>query len=209
MIFQKLNTGARIPTLGLGTWKVSPDKAGPSVKYALREAGYRHIDCAWIYGNEPEIGVALGDVFKNTSVKREDVFITSKLWNTFHPRASVVAACKESLTNLRLDYLDLYLMHWGIAIPAGTEGLKSPVGRNTEYLNEKGILITENIPVRETWEAMQDLIKEGLVKVIGVANFTAPMLVDLLSYATVRPSVNQVELHPYLQQSNLLEFCSY
>ena len=97
-------------------------------------------------------------------------------------------------------------MHWGIAIPPNTT---SPKGRMTEQLDENGVLITEKISVRETWEAMEELVSAGLVKAIGVANFTAPMLIDLLSYAKIRPAVNQIELHPYLQQSKLVEFCQY
>ena len=132
-------------------------------------------------------------------MKREQVFVTSKLWNSFHAKKSVVAACRESLHDLKLDCLDLYLMHWGVATPEN----------EPEPLDSNGVLIAEHVPVRETWEAMQELVKKGLVKAIGVSNFTAPMLIDLLSYAEVPPAVNQIELHPYLQQTSLVEFCRY
>ena len=204
-----LNTGALMPAVGLGTWKSPPDKAGEAVKYALTEAGYRHVDCAWIYRNEAEIGSAFKEVFGSGRVKRKDIFVTGKLWNTFHARKSVVDGCKQSLSDLKVDYLDLYLMHWGLAIPMVDEVTMNSIGRNTEQLDPRGVLITEPIPVRETWEAMEDLVRTGLVKAIGVANFTAPMLIDLLSYAKIPPAVNQVELHPYLQQSDLVEFCRY
>ncbi|MEK7583503.1 MAG: aldo/keto reductase [Patescibacteria group bacterium] len=202
-----LNTGTPMPRIGLGTWKSKPEEAGKAVEYALREAGYNHIDCAAIYRNEPEIGAAFGSVFGSGARKREDVFITSKLWNTEHARDHVRAACEKTLRDLKLDYLDLYLMHWGIAIPPFDGEPNNPYGRLTEQLDEKGYLITEKIPVRETWEAMEELVSAGLVKAIGVANFTAPMLVDLLTYAKITPAINQIELHPYLQQQALIEFC--
>ena len=191
-----LNTGAPMPMIGLGTWKSAKDKVGQAVGYALVEAGYRHIDCASVYGNEKEIGESLAAVFENGVVPRGDVFITSKLWNSAHKKDAVLVACKKTLSDLKLDYLDLYLMHWATATPGG----------DSEVVDENGILITEKVPIRETWEAMEDLVQSGLVKAIGVANFTAPLVCDLLSYARIPPSVNQIELHPYFQQSRLLEF---
>lgn len=204
-----LNTGASMPTIGLGTWKSTPDKAGLAVEYALTECGYRHIDCAAIYNNEKEIGKTFKKVFESKTRSREDVFITSKLWNTDHRKSDVRQACEATLADLNLEYLDLYLMHWGIAIPAHNAPPNNPSGRWTEQLNEKGFLITEKISVRETWEAMQELVEIGLVRAIGVANFTAPMVIDLLSYAQIKPAVIQIELHAYLQQPELIAFCKY
>lgn len=189
-----LNTGARMPIIGLGTWESPTDKAGQAVKYALIEADYPHIDCAAIYRNEKEIGEAFGKVFAGER-KRKDVFITSKLWNTEHKAERVRLACEKTLSDLQLDYLDLYLMHWGIA-------------ENGQH-DADGFLITEKISIRETWEAMEELVHAGLVKAIGVANFTAPMLVDLMTYAKIMPAVNQIELHPYLQQSEFVAFCQH
>ncbi|MSU75093.1 MAG: aldo/keto reductase [Candidatus Magasanikbacteria bacterium] len=193
-----LNTGASIPLLGLGTWKSPPGVVGVAVEHAILEAGYRHIDCAAIYENEPEIGVAFKKVFSSGKVKREEVFITSKLWNTAHASGDVVTACKKTLHDLQLDYLDLYLMHWGIA--------ESPhlVSRVIEHVVSG---TSPRIPVRETWEALENLVDAGLVKAIGVANFTGLALFDLLTYARIKPAVNQIELHPYNQQSRLVEFC--
>lgn len=191
----KLNSGFEMPALGLGTWKSEPNKVGEAVKYALLEAGYKHIDGAAIYRNEPEIGLAYEEVFK--TIKREDVFITSKLWNTNHARADVLTACKQTLLDLHLDYLDLYLMHWGIAFKHGDD--LEPM--------QDGKVVTQNTPIQETWEAMESLVKDGLVKSIGVANFTRPMLDSLLSYAVIKPAVNQVEMHPYLSQVELLKYC--
>ncbi|MFA6251107.1 MAG: aldo/keto reductase [Candidatus Paceibacterota bacterium] len=204
-----LNTGVPMPTIGLGTWKSAPDKASLAVEYALTECGYRHIDCASIYRNEKEIGEAFKKVFEGNIRKREDVFITSKLWNTEHHKDDVRKACEQTLADLNLEYLDLYLMHWGIAIPVNAVPPSNTLGRWTEQLDENGVLITEKVSVRETWEAMEELVQDGLVKAIGVANFTAPMLIDLLSYSKIKPAVNQIEIHAYLQQTKLLEFCKY
>ena len=195
--------------IGLGTWKSPIDKAGAAVEFALREAEYNHIDCAAIYRNEKEIGEAFKNVFNSGSRKREEVFITSKLWNTEHARDHVLPACKQTLADLQLEYLDLYLMHWGIATVPSDDNAQNIHGRYEEKLNADGFLITEKIPIRETWEAMEELVKAGLVKAIGVSNFTAPMIVDLLSYANIKPAMNQIELHPYLQQTALVEFCRY
>jgi diketogulonate reductase-like aldo/keto reductase len=196
---KKLNDGNIIPVLGLGTWKAEQSLVGEAVKFALTKAGYKHVDCASIYKNEPEIGEAFKDAFN--SVKREDVFITSKLWNTEHRPENVEAACRKTLSDLNLEYLDLYLMHWGVAFKKGGEDL--------EPLNKDGKIITDTVSVRDTWQAMEQLVKKGLVKSIGVANFTGPMLIDLLSYAQIKPAMNQVELHPYNTQDELIDFCNY
>ena len=160
-----------MPVIGLGTWKSAPNKAGQAVEYALAEAGYCHIDCAAIYRNEKEIGPAL------KAGTRENIFITRKLWNTEHKADRVRPACEKTMRDLQLDYLDLYLMHWGIAIPPNDNAPTNPFGRWTEQLDANGFLITEKISVRETWEAMEELVRAGLVKAIGVANFTAPWLI--------------------------------
>ncbi|MCD8484342.1 aldo/keto reductase [Candidatus Woesebacteria bacterium] len=192
-----LNNGKTIPQLGLGTWKSETASVGEAVKIAVR-AGYRHIDCAHIYGNEAEIGTALQELFTNGEVKREELFITSKLWNTDHHPDTVAQACRRTLENLQLEYLDLYLVHWGIAFAAGEE--KEPHG-------EDGRVKTEAVSLQETWRAMEQLVEEDLVKSIGVANYTAPLMVDLLNYATLKPAMNQIEIHPYNAQLALVEFC--
>lgn len=193
-----LNTGAEMPLLGLGTWNAKKDRVGNAVEEALTTFGYSHIDCAWVYENEKEVGEAFHRVFGTDKRKREEVFITSKLWNDDHKKEHVAEACKQTLADLQLDYLDLYLMHFGIA---------SPHGLGIEPLDANGVLITEKVSIRETWEAMEELVELGLVKAIGVSNFTVAMLVDLLTYAKIIPAINQIELHPYLQQNKLIGFC--
>ncbi len=193
----KLSSGSSIPVLGIGTWRAEKNLVGNAVEFAISKVGYRHIDCAHIYGNEKEIGEAFQKVLK-TKVKREELFVTSKLWNTDHKPENVEKALKKTIANLKLKYLDLYLMHWGIAFKK-SEDLE-PIGKD-------GKVMTENVSIQQTWEAMENLVKRGLVKSIGVANFRTIMLVDLLTYAKIPPTVNQIELHPYNTQDELVKFC--
>ena len=134
-------------------------------------------------------------VFSSGVRERDEIFVTSKLWNTAHRAEQVMPALKESLHDLQLDYLDLYLMHWGVAAP------------KEEAFDQNGVYVTDSVSVRETWEAMEELVSAGLVRDIGVANFTAPMLIDLLTYAKVQPAVNQIEIHPYFAQLELVQYC--
>lgn len=195
-----LSNKQQIPIIGLGTWNSSPDQVGAAVEYAVKEAGYTHIDCAQIYDNEKAIGRSLTTGFKKGGLRREDIFITSKLWNNSHRAVQVQKACKLTLQNLGLDYLDLYLMHWGVAFPSQIYPSKK---------DKVGYAIMDNVSIRETWEAMQDLVAKGMVKSIGVANFSVMMLQDLLTYAQIKPVINQVELHPYNTQENLIAYCKH
>ncbi|MBW3518310.1 aldo/keto reductase [Flavobacterium sp. NKUCC04_CG] len=190
----KFNNGDLMPAIGLGTWKSNPGEVGQAVKTAISN-GYRHIDCAAVYGNEAEIGQALSDLFDEGVVKREELWITSKLWNDSHQSAYVLDALKKTLSDLQLDYLDLYLIHWPVAFKHGVQPQSA-----ADFLS------LEEVPIIETWKKMEEAVQLGLVKHIGVSNFSIKKLKDLLSKATIKPEVNQVELHPFLQQNELLQF---
>ncbi len=190
----KFNNGDLMPAIGLGTWKSNPGEVGQAVKTAISN-GYRHIDCAAVYGNEAEIGQALSELFQEGIVKREELWITSKLWNDSHQAAYVIDALKKTLSDLQLDYLDLYLIHWPVAFKHGVQPQSA-----ADFLS------LEEVPIIETWEKMEEAVKLGLTKHIGVSNFSIKKLQDLLNKATIKPEVNQVELHPFLQQNDLLQF---
>lgn len=182
--------------IGLGTWKATGAEVKKAVKDALH-AGYRHIDTAAVYGNEEAIGEALAEVFSEGEILREDVFITSKLWNNAHGEGQVRPALEDSLKKLGLDYLDLYLIHWPVAFRHTVDSPKKP----DDYLSP------EEAPISETWKQMEKAKKNGLAKHIGVSNFSEKKLRDLISKVSEKPEMNQVELHPLLQQRALLDFC--
>ena len=184
------------PALGLGTWKSTPGEVGSAVRSAL-ELGYRHIDCASIYGNEAEIGLALAGAFRDGVVQRDQLWITSKLWNDCHEPQQVRPALLRSLEQLQLEQLDLYLIHWPVV---HRHGVLMP-----EQASDQ--IPLEQLPLSRTWAAMEALVEEGLVRRIGVSNCSAPKLAGLLQTCRLRPAMNQVERHPWLQQNALLRFC--
>ena len=195
MIYYKYRNGDKMPLFGLGTWKSEKGEAYSAVLEALK-LGYRHIDCAAIYLNEKEIGEAFAKAFSEGIVKREELWITSQLWNTEHEKEHVAPALKKTLSDLGLDYLDLYLMHWPIVIRHGVLSPKSP----------KDYQSLEEVPLMETWTAMEECQHAGLVKHTGVSNFSVKKLEHLM-HADIVPEMNQIEMHPLLQQNPMLEFC--
>lgn len=192
----KFKNGDQMPMIGLGTWKSDPGKVFGAVIEAIK-AGYRHIDCAAIYGNEAEVGQALEKVIADQVVKRENLWITSKLWNDSHKKEHVKPALKETLKDLNLDYLDLYLIHWPVVLKPGTPFPKS----SGDFLS------LDEVPLSETWSSLEECVREGLVKHIGVSNFNSEKIGEIKKNANIQPEMNQVELHPLLPQKRLVEYC--
>lgn len=186
-----------MPALGLGTWKSAPGDVYKAVKIAIK-TGYRHIDCAPVYGNEKEVGKAVSECIAEGTVKRSDLWITSKLWNNQHARTDVVPALKQTLSDLNITYLDLFLIHWPIALKKNIMFPQSG----------KDMISLKEIPLTETWKGMEEAVDAGLARHIGVSNFGINNLTTILNDARIRPEVNQVECHPYLQQEELFAFCN-
>ncbi|KAI0476337.1 Aldo/keto reductase [Xylariaceae sp. FL0804] len=198
----KLNTGQEMPAVGFGTWQAAPGEVAAAVTRAL-EAGYRLIDAAYCYGNEDEVGQGLRAAFDAGVCRREDVFVMTKLWNTYSGRAAL--GLQKSLDALGLDYVDLYLVHWPVGMnPNGSDDRfpKLPDGSRD---------ITWDHDHVETWRQMEALLegdgKKGKVRSIGVCNYSVPYLEQLLKQARVTPAINQIENHPALPQQEVVEFC--
>ena len=196
MRYLNFSGGDKMPALGLGTWKSDPGEVGAAVRTAI-EIGYRHIDCASIYGNEKEIGDALQSVFDDGIVERDDLWLTSKLWCNRHDRDNVVPAISESIADLRCEYLDLYLVHWPVAVRADA----TPPTQGTD------LVALDELPLSETWAGMEEALECGLARHIGVSNYSAKKLGEHTSMR-FPPEMNQVELHPYLAQPELLKFAT-
>ncbi|KAL0955625.1 hypothetical protein HGRIS_001858 [Hohenbuehelia grisea] len=193
-----LSGGTTIPQIGLGTWLSKPKEVESAVEIAVRN-GYKHLDLAMVYQNQDEVGAALKKVIPSV-VKREDLFITSKLWNSAHQPQEVEKELDETLKQLGIDYLDLYLIHWPIAFPPGS-GLFPP-----HATKEKEIAIDTVPSLVETWKAMIQLPKSK-VRAIGVSNFSIPHLEGIINATGVVPVANQIEAHPLLPQDDLVEYC--
>lgn len=189
------------PRFGFGTWQAPDDLVESAVKAALR-TGYRHIDCAYVYGNEQAVGRGIHEVLTDAGagIKRSDIWVTSKLWNYNHLPTRVREQCVQTIKDLQVGYLDLFLIHWPLAFKYTSDD---------EYFprDSSGQMILESVSLQETWRAMEALVDEGLVKHIGVSNYCVGLLNDLLSYARVKPLVNQVEVHPWNPNDVLINYC--
>ncbi|EPT01501.1 hypothetical protein FOMPIDRAFT_1023202 [Fomitopsis schrenkii] len=195
-------TGAKMPLVGFGLWKVTKSTCAETVYNAIK-SGYRLLDGAGDYGNEKEAGEGLRRAIADGIVKREDVWVTSKLWNTFHAREHVHAVAKKQLGLWGIDYFDLFLVHFPIALEYVDPSHRYP----PEWWGDDGKVHLAKVPFQETWGAMEELVDQGLVKNIGVSNTQGSLLLDILRYARYEPAVNQVELHPYLTQESLVKLC--
>jgi alcohol dehydrogenase (NADP+) len=195
-----LSNGSKIPIIGLGTFgsdNYTNDQIASAVKFAV-ENGYRHIDCASVYGNEKEIGKVLSELISNGTVTREELWITSKVWNDKHGEGDVIKSCKQSLADLQLDYLDLYLVHWpypNYHAPGCDGDARNPDSK--PYIHEEYMV---------AWRQMEQLVESGLVKNIGTSNMTISKMKMLLNDAVIKPVVNEMELHPHFQQPELFDF---
>ncbi|KAJ5740069.1 hypothetical protein N7533_012853 [Penicillium manginii] len=187
----QLNTGAHIPAIGIGTWQ-DEDAQEAAVLQAL-QTGYRHIDTARCYGTEPAVGRAI----KQSGVPRNEIFVTSKLWNNKHHPEDVGAALQQTLESLSLEYLDLFLMHWPVAFKRGDDMFPS---------DGNGNLITDDIDYLDTYRAMEALVTSGKAKAIGISNFSKKEVQRVIDNAEIIPAVHQMELHPWLQQTDFVEF---
>jgi len=196
--------GDNLPAVGFGLWKIDkPDTA--NLVHAAVEAGYRHLDSAADYGNEKEAGEGIKSALAAGLCQREELWVTSKLWNTYHRPEHVRAACEKTLSDLGLDYLDLYLIHFPIALKFVDFDVRYPPEWFFDPDAEAPRMEIDPVPLHQTWAAMEDLKESGLVKHIGVCNYNSALLHDLMAYAKQKPEVLQVEAHPYLTQERLIK----
>lgn len=199
-----LNNGVKMPGVGFGTFanEGAVGETYKAVTHALK-VGYRHLDCAWFYKNESEVGDAIRDFLKeNPSVKRSDLFICTKVWNHLHEPEEVKWSLENSLKNFGLDYIDLFLVHWPIAAEKN-EDYMPKIGPDGKYVIKKEL--TEN--PEPTWRAMEELYEAGKARAIGVSNWTIADLQKMFKFAKVKPAVNQIEIHPFLPNEELVKFC--
>jgi alcohol dehydrogenase (NADP+) len=195
-----LSSGATIPAIGLGTFgsdHASASEIAKAVRYAA-EVGYRHFDCASVYSNEHEIGFVFASILADAVASRDQLWITSKLWNDKHGEADVIPSCRQTLADLQLDYLDLYLVHWPFP------NFHPPHCDVTSRSPDSKPYIHENF--MRTWRQMERLVEMGLVRHIGTSNMTVPKLQLLLRDAKIKPAINEMELHPHFQQPELFDF---
>ncbi|MEH6910878.1 MAG: aldo/keto reductase [Oceanicoccus sp.] len=200
-------TAKEKPEIGLGLWKV-PNSQCAEVVYNAIKVGYRHLDSACDYGNEVEVGQGIARAIAEGLCKREDLYIVSKLWNTYHSKEHVLPALEKTLSDLGLDYLDSYLIHFPIALPFVPFDTRYPPEWIYDPQASQPEMKTDPIPLFETWKAMESLVEQGLVNTIGVCNYNTGLLNDLMSYATIKPADLQIESHPYLTQERLIRLAN-
>ncbi|XP_057364886.1 aldo-keto reductase family 1 member B1-like [Daphnia carinata] len=194
----RLNNGYEMPIMGFGTYSGKPEEFTRMISDAIN-AGYRHIDGAMFYGNEVDVGNAVRQKIEEKVVKREDLFLVSKLWPTFMSPHLVEPTLRQTLKDLQTDYLDLYLIHWPTAFEENM-GLV-PKG-------EDGKILFKTVDFVDTWKSMEACVRQGLVRSIGISNFNSQQISRLMSHCSIKPVTNQIEVHAYLNQKKLIEFCS-
>ncbi|KAG7813379.1 hypothetical protein KL921_000925 [Ogataea angusta] len=197
----KLNNGIEIPLVGFGCWKVEKSICAEQIYEAIK-VGYRLFDGAMDYGNEKQIGEGIAKAIEDGLVKREELVIVSKLWNSYHKPENVKKAIRRVLDDLKLDYLDIYYIHFPIAQKFVPFEEKYPPGF---YCGPNGWEF-EDVPLAVTWRAMEELVEEGLVKSIGISNFSGALVQDLLRGCKIKPQLLQIEHHPYLTQEKLIKY---
>ena len=202
-----MSSTRKIPAIGFGLWKIPPQDCADAVYQAIR-VGYRHLDSASDYANEREVGLGIKQAIDDGLCQREDLWVTSKLWNTHHASAHVELALQRSLDDLQLDYLDLYLIHFPIALQYVPIAERYPAEWLYDPQASEPCMQRAKVPLQETWQAMEQMVAKGLSKQIGVCNYNTGLMQDLLNYATIKPAMLQIESHPYLTQAPLLRWCA-
>lgn len=192
-----------MPLVGFGLWKVNNDTCADQVYNAIK-TGYRLFDGACDYGNEKESGEGVARAIKEGLVKREDLFLVSKLWNSFHDPERVEPICRKQLADWGIDYFDLYIVHFPIALKYVDPSVRYPPG----FKDENGNVTQSKATLESTWHAMEKLVDQGLARSIGISNYNGGLLLDLLRYARIRPATLQIEHHPYLVQQTLTDLCA-
>ena len=201
---QKINVADQtMPAVGLGLWKIDSDAVAQAVYDAIK-AGYRHLDSAADYGNEVQVGEGIARAIAEGLCRREELWVTSKLWNTYHREEHVKAACRKSLDDLGLDYFDLYLVHFPIALSFVDFQDRYPPEWLFNPSAEMPSMQLDRVPLSETWAAMEQLVGAKLARQIGICNYSASLLHDLMNYANIKPAMLQIESHPYLTQEALI-----